>query len=552
MAFTKQAKIFTLIGIIIFLGLIIATLILTFNFHSQKKKYNEYPIYFMTYYWPVATCVSKTSFDDSNHEGKFCNLKCENITHKKITIHGLWPAYTDPLKSVSYCFSSNKDDIQIVEEFYDMNKMRLYFPGTFDIDQNLWKHEYKKRGICFSKRKRIDDSNYNYAHYFNKTLETYELYNLGNMVLEMYNISALREITDFYKIENDSYRYYLMEKNDFIKKVEEYSQRHFKYKINKKNFYIHCLDVNGSSHIEIEGEPTEVYLLSEIRIALQANLNIPLPVTANITFNDQSCGKHFLLPVLKEIYERYNCYVFSIMFNQGVCQHMEYAGYDNKTKQTCWNSIQIAKNSFTIHGLWPSYNSTWIPGWGNVLNDVEVNSATFKKGLKDDLDIYWTSYSGSNDRFYKHEYNKHGFIYNQKIGADTKDPEIYFQKTVDLFKDLELSSLIDGYFAFRNMTVLENKYYNITKSDFNNFFKEHYKRVTQRSSENMRTCYLCKKGFYCKNQTCAKNETIIMPFLTEIKWALDMDFNLYEHQYLNATDNCPEFFAIYYIKDKKE
>ena len=90
----------------------------------------------------------------------------------------------------------------------------------------------------------------------------------------------------------------------------------------------------------------------------------------------------------------------------------------------------------TIHGLWPSLKS------GKYLDDctsgvtiVDDGSSLFK-----DMKQYWPSFSltNTNEYFWGHEYNKHGYCMVEEYGWDGY--EEYFEFVIDLhlktYKDL--------------------------------------------------------------------------------------------------------------------
>ena len=66
---------------------------------------------------------------------------------------------------------------------------------------------------------------------------------------------------------------------------------------------------------------------------------------------------------------------------------------------------------------------------------------------------YWPTLVTNNKYFWEHEYNKHGYCYNQKFGLDVNKPELYFQKGLDLFMQYKINTLIIDTFGDHNGDV---------------------------------------------------------------------------------------------------
>ncbi|POS84105.1 hypothetical protein EPUL_005117 [Erysiphe pulchra] len=105
-------------------------------------------------------------------------------------------------------------------------------------------------------------------------------------------------------------------------------------------------------------------------------------------------------------------------------------------------------DSWTIHGLWPdncdgSYPTycSAAPQYHNISDIISTASPSLFKYMNK----YWLPNRGSPDRFWEHEWNKHGTCVNTLASkCYSKDQYIagievveYFQKAVDLFKRLD-------------------------------------------------------------------------------------------------------------------
>ncbi|KAI9245771.1 ribonuclease T2-like protein [Sporodiniella umbellata] len=100
-------------------------------------------------------------------------------------------------------------------------------------------------------------------------------------------------------------------------------------------------------------------------------------------------------------------------------------------------------NAFTLHGLWPD---TCSGGYGpssgcdNSRNSNSVASIiqSLDSNLYDTMQTYWPSNTGDNNKFWSHEWNKHGTCVttlDPKCYSDYQENEElvdYFQKAIDL------------------------------------------------------------------------------------------------------------------------
>lgn len=93
----------------------------------------------------------------------------------------------------------------------------------------------------------------------------------------------------------------------------------------------------------------------------------------------------------------------------------------------------------TIHGLWPSLLS------GQRIPDCNQGTVIpikdSKQGVYQRMVVYWLSLMDSNEKFWTHEYNKHGYCYVQKEKYDA--PEPYFEKAMALYDELEIETIME-------------------------------------------------------------------------------------------------------------
>lgn len=122
----------------------------------------------------------------------------------------------------------------------------------------------------------------------------------------------------------------------------------------------------------------------------------------------------------------YDMYVFALQWGKTMC-----VGGDS----SCNSKLSaIPKNEVSIHGLWPSLKS------GAKMSDCNSGSSISVKSdgssVFNSMKTYWPSLnSNTNEKFWTHEFNKHGYCYS-------KDYKTYFQKAMDVFKGKNLHRLI--------------------------------------------------------------------------------------------------------------
>ena len=114
-----------------------------------------------------------------------------------------------------------------------------------------------------------------------------------------------------------------------------------------------------------------------------------------------------------------------------------YNSYMSKKSQFYYLSlIKEPNNSFSIHGLWPQYSESSYPVY---CRPVEFSLKALDP-IMDKLNKYWYSNRGPNDKFWKHEYEKHGscmFIPITELN--------YFSKTIQIYEDAIKLNIIKKY-----------------------------------------------------------------------------------------------------------
>lgn len=86
-------------------------------------------------------------------------------------------------------------------------------------------------------------------------------------------------------------------------------------------------------------------------------------------------------------------------------------------------------SSYGIHGLWPQYSDDNYPSF---CKDVSFDYDILKPILPE-LEEYWYSSQGSGEKFWSHEWKKHGSCMFVESNVTTE--LLYFQKTLELYHE---------------------------------------------------------------------------------------------------------------------
>ena len=458
--------IFLIGGGILILGIIITIIFLVYEGEGEeepeKEDWNQYDCYIFSMIWPPSSCLEKWS----GNEQCFSRVRELNIDDYFI-IHGLWPTYISG-KQTESCNKNEEINISFDDKVYE-KKLSELWPGLYSSEQTMWNHEYNKHGYCYIKR--IDkDPETEYKIYFDRTLEIL-----------------------------DSYRY-LMEEMlpDMPKGLHNVSKSKFKNFLSDSSTK---LNPSFYSLICSRNDTKKTDVLYEIRL----NYDLNMSITGKIK-SSENCPDNFQLyfsdETKKPLYEKYEFYVLTFLWNPTSCKE--------KGKE-CYKKVKEKElNILMMHGLWPSYNNGRIPQWCNINEDIQIKD--FPEELKNNMTNYWIGTYTTNEDFWTHEYNRHGYCYNQRINQSVTDYSFYFQKSIDLYNYYNVKNLLNELFPgiFPGDRKL-NKTYIDEKLD-----------------------QMFGKGTYAL--TCIKYEDKY--YLNEMRLKLDLEFNLTSKGRTNS--NCPE------------
>lgn len=157
---------------------------------------------------------------------------------------------------------------------------------------------------------------------------------------------------------------------------------------------------------------------------------------------------------------KYDSYVFAVQWGKTVCLYT--SGCESKVGV-------IPTNQMSIHGLWPSLKS------GKILEPCNKGAEIAIKDSGSDIFMkmakYWPSLMGPNEKFWTHEYNKHGYCYSDVI--QDFNPEKYFEKSLDLLMVKKINTLMTDTFGFKTgeLSIPYNEFFSKLEKQFGgNYF----------------------------------------------------------------------------------
>ena len=450
-----------------------------FRNENAKPVWEKYDFYVMTVIWPATFC---------QEQGKECYKKLKKLKERDelniLTIHGLWPSYSIG-KFPQWCNLDN--DIEVNNFTKDMEN---YWINIYKHDnKEFWEHEYNKHGMCYNQR--FNFSTDDYLEYFNKTVELYKDFNLKNLMREFYP--------------------------DIFAGINLLNRTYMEAKLGEKFGYGHtaitCQKINNVNY------------LYEIRLKLDLNFT-----NSSSGSTPNNCPAYFYAEFLevegpqketKDFYKEYDMYFFTILWLGTTCHQKGWQ---------CYDRIQnVPKNTFTMHGLWPNLRNGTLADFCHGANDIEIEIKD--SNLFEFMNKSWVSGYHTNEYFWGHEYNKHGYCYNQRKGYDVNDYEKYFQKSKEMFIDNNFDNLFLDFFKKEQIEIKTGDMA-INRTKFETYFDERG----------------FGKDYYlivCTNIT--NNSTKVNPHISEIRIRYDLDFKLLKNETDKSEFDCPEIFYAQFL-----
>jgi ribonuclease T2 len=175
-------------------------------------------------------------------------------------------------------------------------------------------------------------------------------------------------------------------------------------------------------------------------------------------------------------------------------------------------SVAPPTTRFTIHGLWPNYGSG---GYPDSCGGTQYSSTAISS-IRTRMNAQWPSFTGSNDAFWAHEFNKHGTCaVSNHYFSGTLD---YFSSTLTLNQNYNLLSAL----AASGITPSNTKKYTgaaINNAIYNDFGADplihcssgRLTEIWQCFDENLNLedCNTACYGSSCQNIDCS--QSILIP-----------------------------------------
>ena len=141
---------------------------------------------------------------------------------------------------------------------------------------------------------------------------------------------------------------------------------------------------------------------------------------------------------LRQAKQEYDSYVMAVQWSNGYC----------KVNNCYGKADHVYKNKMTIHGLWPSLKSgKYLPQCTDGVTIVDDGSALFT-----DMKQYWPTFSSNtNEYFWGHEYNTHGFCMVEEKGWSGYNE--YFQYVIDMHKKTFNDLITEAFPDYSDTTV---------------------------------------------------------------------------------------------------
>jgi len=347
---------------------------------QNESFYEQYNYYSMSLTWLPTYCKGI---------GEECYNKLKEKDLNIMFLNGLWPVLKNSLYPLIIKWCNLAEDIQVeVEKLPDdlYNNMTNYWVSPNSEDKVLWTLDYNMHGYCFSQRKY--NSTDNYTGYFTKAMEIF----IDGDLKELLKDIIPGYIYGEQKVEKSLLRENLQKRFGGV-------------------FGFKCIAYNNN------------YYLSEITLFY----NFTYKEAKDIN-NQENCTEDIYVEFIeyesrqeqdKDLYKYYDMYYFTILWLPTSCL--------GKVEECKKRIEQLpVKNNFTLHGLWPSYQNGTETYWCNGDNDIKIEIKD--KELLDFMNDYYTGSYHSKEYLWGHEYNKHGYCYNQRKELDPNEYEYYFKK----------------------------------------------------------------------------------------------------------------------------
>jgi len=181
---------------------------------------------------------------------------------------------------------------------------------------------------------------------------------------------------------------------------------------------------------------------------------------------------------LRQTKQDYDSYVMAVQWSNGYCQ-----------VNNCGSKADhVYKNKMTIHGLWPSLKSgKYLKECTSGITIVDDGSSLYK-----DMKQYWPTFSSNtNEYFWGHEYNKHGFCMVEEKGWSGYNE--YFQYVINMHKKTFNDLITQAFPEYSDTTV------NVTYEQVKKAIQKVIPNATFKM--NCKSSYIYEFYFYLEKDT---------------------------------------------------
>jgi len=205
-------------------------------------------------------------------------------------------------------------------------------------------------------------------------------------------------------------------------------------------------------------------------------------------------------------YKTYDMYVYSIQWDNTYCLG----------KPDCQKKIQH-QNIFSIHGLWPNFISEKRISDCNTGQAITVDPQGETREI---MDSYWSSLKGTNEGFWEHEYNKHGYCVTERYNFPNEQK--FFDDGVGIYQKWQMNQLMTH--TLGDIQMRDNDEVEFT-------FDELTEQI-----HNARTDL-----FFTIN--CVSHEK--KQYISEIHFYFDLEFSPLDHQQHSSCDKDKSIYVTF-------
>lgn len=222
-------------------------------------------------------------------------------------------------------------------------------------------------------------------------------------------------------------------------------------------------------------------------------------------------------------YKDYDFYVYSIGWSDTYCR-------THPSSDICYQHLNALshKNILRIHGLWPSMRNGKLLPTCNTKTQIQINP-TESEPFTTMSDVWASMGLSGNTGFWAHEYNKHGYCYNQRNGVDVNDYDVFFQKALDIYNKENFIDIAPKVIEGKESTIVGDE----ERTTFT--IQELTDKITKIQGTRYFEFECLKKG---KDQ-----------LLSEVRFYFDLNFNRINNLKYHSTCDDSSPLVVYFEKE---